>query len=474
MTFGQFIAILRARWIIAVALVAITSLVTLTVSLLLPKQYVAVATVVLDSKPDPVAAFNSSALVLPSVIATQVDVLQSDRVGLRVVRDLKLAENPEIRAQWMEATKGQGSIESWLSESFQKNLDVKPSRESNVISVSYKSPDPKFAAGLANAYVRAYLATTVELRVDPARQYSNFFEIRAKEARDSLEKAQANLSAFQSEKGIIANDERLDVENSRLNELSSQVVGLQALSAESSSRQVQAQGAGADKLQEVIGNQVLAGLRVDLTRSEARLQELNSKLGESHPQVVELNASISELKRRMDVETKRVTGGVTVAANINRQREAEIKASLEAQRAKVLHLKAVRDEGSVLIREVENAQRSYDAVLARLNQSSLESQATQSNVSVLSEASPPMDASSPKVMKNSMLSLVVGAFLGIAAALLLELMDRRVRSIEDTTASFGLPLLGVIPKPTAKRHKGVHSLMQSRLLGSSATAARGK
>nr|WP_316643899.1 chain length determinant protein EpsF [uncultured Roseateles sp.] len=473
MSFGQFISILRARWVVALVLLGITASVTLVVSLLLPKQYAAVATVVMDSKPDPVAAFNTGALLLPSVIATQVDVIESDRVALRVVRDLKLADNPQIRDQWKEETKGQGSVELWLADSLKKKLEVKPSRESNVINVTYKSPDPKFAAGLANAFVRAYLSTTVELRVDPARQYSSFFENRAKEAREALEKAQTNLSAFQREKGIIANDERLDVENARLNELSSQVVGLQAITAESSSRQTQAQGSSADKLQEVLGSQIVGGLKLDLTRAEARLQELSAKLGDSHPQIVELKANIAETRQRMDAETKKITGGVTVSANINRQREGEIKNALEAQRVKVLRLKEVRDEGAVLTREVESAQRSYDAVLARLNQSSLESQATQSNISVLSEATPPMEPAGPKVVLNTILSIVLGTFLGIAAALVLELMDRRVRSPEDLSESLGVPVLGALPKPMAKRNLALRSSMQQRLLtgGGAAPAA---
>ncbi|WP_204270938.1 hypothetical protein, partial [Escherichia coli] len=74
----------------------------------------------------------------PAFMATQVDVFQSDRVALRVVRNLKLAENPAIREQWQSETRGEGAIEVWLAELFQRNLDVKPSRESNVINVSYK------------------------------------------------------------------------------------------------------------------------------------------------------------------------------------------------------------------------------------------------------------------------------------------------------------------------------------------------
>jgi succinoglycan biosynthesis transport protein ExoP len=445
MTITQFFSILRARWIPALAVFLAIVVLTLLASLVWPKKYTAQASLVVDNKPDPVSSLIYPGMTSPAFMQTQVDILQSDRVAQRVVRNLKLADNPQIREQWQSATNGQGNIEVWLAETFQKNMDVKPSRESNVITVSYKAPDPRFAAGLANAFVQAYIDTTLEMRVNPAKQYSSFFDSRLKEARDGLEKAQAKLSAFQKEKGIIATDERLDVENGRLNELSSQLVALQAVSAESTSRQAQAQGASGDRIQDVLNNPLISSLKADLTRNEAKLQELGARYGDNHPQVVEAKANIAELRRRIDVEVRRVTGGVTVSNTINRQREAQIRAALETQRASVLRMKAVRDEGQVLARDVDNAQKNYDAVQTRLTQSSLESQTTQSNAYPLTQATPPSEPSSPRTYINLLLAVFVGALTGVAIAVLMEFADRRVRDLRDITTDLGLPIIGMLP-----------------------------
>ena len=438
---------------------------TLVVSLMLPKQYTATASVVIDFKPDPVTAVMFGGMASPAFMATQVDVIQSDRIALRVVKNLRLAENPQIRQQWSEETNGQGSIETWLADSFKKRMDVLPSKESSVITISYKAPDPRFAAALANAFVQAYVETSLELRVDPAKVYSSFFDTRAKEARDALEKAQTRLSEYQRSNSIIASDERLDVENARLNELSSQLVAIQALAAESSSRQTQANSAVGDRMQEVLNNPLIAGIKSDMSRGEARLQELNTKLGDSHPQVVEAKANLAELKARLEIETRKVTGGVTISNTINRQREADVRAALEAQRAKLLRLKSTRDEGMVLAKDVDNAQRAYDAVTLRLNQTSLESLTTQSNVNVLTQAVPPLEPSSPKVVLNTLLSFFVGLLLAMGLAMLLETRDRRVRSVEDIHATLHLPVLGVLPKPGSKRLlRKADSEMQRRLM----------
>lgn len=450
MSFGQSLAILKARWRAAVVVFLLTVLSSIAVSLLLPKQYTATASVVVDFKPDPVTAMIYSGMAPPGLIGTQVEVLQSERVARRVIRNLKLADNPQVRNQWLASTDGVGSIETWLLDGLQKRLEVRPSREASVITVSYKAADPGFAAGVANAYIQAYLETSLALRVDPAKQYSAFFDSRAKEARESLEKAQAKVSAFQKANGIIATDERLDVETARLGELSSQAVMLQALTSEAGSRQAQARSTSADKMAEVLNNPLIGTMKADLSRADARFQELNSRLGSDHPQVLEALANMTSLRARIDAETQRVTAGVGVSDSIARQRDSDVRKALEAQRAQVLRMKAVRDEGSVLVRDVESAQRTFDAVVSRFNQSTLESQTTQSNVSLLTAAEAPLEHSSPKVFLNTVVAVVLGALLAVGGVLLLEFMNRRLRSAQDISFTLGLPLLGTL-MPTKRR-----------------------
>jgi polysaccharide biosynthesis transport protein len=475
MTFRQFLSILRARWWVAALVLLIAVATTLAVSLRLPKQYKAVASVVVDSKPDPVSAMMFGGMASPAFMATQVDIIQSDRVAQRVVRNLKLNENPQVRNQWQEEAKGEGTIESWLGGVFQRSMDVAPSRESSVISVGYRSPDPRFAAALANAFVQAYIDTSLELRVDPARQYSSFFETRSKESRAALEAAQTRLSTFQKDKGIIASDERLDIETSRLNELSSQLTTLQAISAESSSRQRQAQGAQGDRMQEVLNNSLVLGIKSDISRGDARLQELSTRYGDNHPQVQEIKANLAELRARLETETRKVTSGVGLSNTINRQRESEIRGSLDAQRSKVLRLKAVRDEGLVLIRDVENAQRGYDAIQQRFTQTNLESQTTQSNINFLTQATAPLEPASPKILLNTVLAFFVGSLLAVGTALLLEMRDRRVRSPQDVLLALDLPVIGVMSKPGSRLSLSGKrsSLMQQRLLAPLPQTGRG-
>lgn len=475
MNLANVIAVLRARWLPAVLAFVLVVGAAVAYTLLAPKMYTATATLVIDIKPDPVSSMLYGGAASPAMMNTQVEVLRSDRVALRVVRNLKLTEVPEIRKLWEKISKGDGSIEDWLVDFLLKNVDVQVARAgSNVVNVAYRGTEPQFVAAVANAFVQAYLETAVELRVDPAKEYSGFFGKQVEEARAALETAQQRLSKFQQAQGIIATDERYDVEMQRLNMLSQQLVSMQALSTESSSRQAQAAN-NADNLSEVLNNPLVAALKADVNRAEARVQELSSRYGDRHPQVVEARATLNELKGRLAAETRNVTGSVSVSARIDRAREGQVRASLEEQRAKVLKMKEVRDQGSVLARDVENAQRSYDLLLNRFNQSTLESQNRQSNAAMLARATAPTVPSSPKVAANLVIGLFFGLAVAFGAAFGLEQFDRRIRVPGDAIATLGLPVIGIMPTPTIGRRMRVQlAQAQDRMISGRRLPAPGK
>lgn len=471
MTFDQFLRIVRARWLLAAGIFLTIVLVTVVATLIWPKSYRASASVMVETRPDPVSAVGSMlGMTTTSMVATQLDIITSPRVAIGVVQMMGLTRSEEMRSKWESDTGGKGNFESWVADLISKNLTVRPSRESNVIEIQYESPQPAFAAALANAYARAYIESSTQLRVTPARQYTEFFEERAKLARDKLERAQNALVEAQKAKNIIATDERLDIENQRLLELSQQVLALKAIKVESSGRSAQA-NARPDQVSEVLNNSVVASLKSQMAIQEAQLNQLSERFGPMHPQVLELTASIETLRSRINNEINRVARSVGSNADVNSTRVREAVAAYDEQRAKVLRMKQERSELAVLERELDSAQRVYDAIQLRLSQTSLESNNSQAGVSLLHAATEPAKHSSPSMTLNLGLSIVMGMLLGLIAVLGIELMDRRVRSSFDIVDTVELPVLGVLPGLSSAK-KGIRWLGQrgaSALPGAAAT-----
>jgi polysaccharide biosynthesis transport protein len=438
----QVFQILLARYKVVLLALLATVAATLGVSLTLPKQYAATAAVVVDVKsPDPIAGMMLPALVMPGYMATQVNIIESDRVARTVVHMLKLHENPAARQEWLEATDGTGELEVWLADALKRRLDVRPSRESSVISISFSAADPRFAAAVANAFAQAYIDTNIELKVEPAKQYALWFGEQGKALRDNVEKAQARLSEHQQTFGIVASDERLDTETAKLNELSSQLTVVQAQTADAQSKQ---RSASASALPEVTQNPLIQTLKADVARLEAKLRETAGNLGKNHPQYQGTEFELASLKQKLETETRHIASGFSASRSVGKEKETELKSAIAAQKKLLLELKHKRDELAVLARDVEAAQKAYDTVSQRLNQTNLESQFKQTNVSVLTRASAPTGPSFPKLPLNILLSIFLGTLFGIGTALVLELLDRRVRSADDAAEMLQMPVLGVI------------------------------
>ncbi len=446
MSFKHFLLVLRARWLVAAGIFCAVVIAVMGFTLLQPSQYTASASVVVDAKTDPIAGVVYSAEVTTGYIATQVDIISSERVAQRVVKILKLDQVPEFITQWREATDGRGDMIVWLGKKLQKRLVVTPSRDSSVIDIAVEWTDRKSAATLANAFAQAYFDTSVELKVDPAKQYAAWFDERSRALRADLEAKQKRLTDFQREKGIVATDGRLDIENARLTELSSQLVAMQALRQDSQSRQRQASGGGYDSLPEVLQSSVIGALKADLSREEAKLQDIASSLGKNHPDYQTTAAEVAGLRQRIERESVKIAAALGSTTQINLRRESEIRAALEAQKQRMLELTHIHDEAAVLQNDVLTAQRNLDAVTQRLAQSSLESQTQQTNISLLTPAVEPMYRSSPKLTINLLVSFLLGTVLGVGAVLVLESTDRRVREGAELIQMLGVPLLGKIPR----------------------------
>ena len=442
MTLQQFLLMLRARYKAALLVFVITVATTVVVSLLLPKQYTASATVVIDVKsPDPVSGQMLQGLMAPGYMATQIDIINSDRVAKDVVKLLKLDTNAVVQQQWRDATDGKGQLIDWLANLLQKKLDVKPSRDSNVINVNYTGTDPDFAAAVANAFAQAYINVNLNLRLAPARQYATFFEEQTKAARTKLEEAQKALSDYQQQNGITATDERVDFETAKLNETSSQLTGIQALTTDSQSKRGSSK---ADTIAEVMQSPLINGLKADIARAEAKLVESNGNLGKNHPQTQRSEAELAALKAQLDMETRKITSSIETTYQVGKQREAQLQSALAGQKNRVLLLNKQRDELNVLRRDIESAQRAFEVVSQRASQSSIESQTNQTNISLLNPATAPADPSKPKVLLNILVSIFLGALLAVGLALMLELSNRRVRSADDLLETLNLPVLGSI------------------------------
>jgi polysaccharide biosynthesis transport protein len=441
MSLYQLFSILRARRVVAGLILLGTIVLALGWVFLRPGSYMARAPVLVDvMRTDPVSnATPQYSNVAPAVLATQLDIVKSDRVAERVVQMLP-ADQPPMKALREKALKKPGpNIERTLATALQQHLEVKPARESNVINITWTGRTPAEAARVANAFAQAYIETNLDLKTDPQRKYTVWFDEQVKEARDKLEKSQQRLGDFQQKAGIVTSDEKADYETQRLHDLSQQLIALQNRGRTSN--------AAASDASPLVNN-----LRQDAARLEARIAQSSATMGSRHPEMQRMQAELGAVRSRMAEEASRVGQTAASAAETARARERELQGMITEQKQRVLALSKQRSDLALLKSDVDSAQKAFETVSASAAQARLQSMSNQTNVMRLASAVEPLEPTGPNGVQALGIALVAGSLLAVAGALLLELTNRRVRTVQDLSMVTRLPILASVPAAVPSRY----------------------
>ena len=451
----SFIRILWARKAILLTTIAITLLTAIAVKTILPPGYQATASIIVDAnQPDSITGVMLSPQLMPGYIATQVDVIGSHNVALKVVDDLKLTSDPRVKQEFNDDTKGVGSIRDWLANLLLQNLSITPSRESSLIDISYKSTDAESAMLITNAFVKAYMQTNLELQTAPATQNTKWYESQLNELRTKLTSAQKKLSDYQQSKGIVNVDEKLDVESARLAGTASQLTIAQDQTFDSTSRNRRS----GDQLSDVMNNPVVQSLRTEVAKAEAKLDQLSRSVGKNHPDYQRAATEVATLRQQIAQETRNAQQSVNTSMRVAQQHEADLRSALAAQKENLLALKQNRDAGAILVQDVASAQKAYDLALQRATETRMASQTNQTNISLLNPATVPTKPASKSIIIIAILALFMGSFLGLVLTLVAEMMDRHIRTETDLTDVLDLPVLVTLNAMPPKKSKWLLNL----------------
>lgn len=489
MSLERFFLILQTKVRLIVGILAAALLLAGTITYTTPKTYKATASLNFEFSAGPVDSLGRSVLSGETYISTQQGIIESQAVAKEVenslteyerdrliaaldarrsaIDALRSAITSPIRGLFSDKNKPapetgvrQGgetealqvkSPYNWLTRAIGYDLSVEPVFNSRIVSIAYWSTDRQIAALMANKYAEAYIATNLQMMIDPARKSKVWFDEQLKSLRQRLEEAQSKLTAYQQKEGIVSSDERLDTETSRLQNLSGQLVTAQqttrnAVTQQQKLKEVLDSGASLMTLQAVFDNPVVQRLKGEVRSIETKIVENSHNLGNNHPRMKQLNSELFGARKRLKSAIQTITDGITNAADLSRERENDLKLALDAQKKLVLDLKNQHDRIAVIQREVESAQTTYNAALNQLNTTSMQSMVDQTNVSIVDRATVPRKHSSPRIMVNLTIGLLGGLLLGIGVAVFMDVFVRKVHSTDDLMGELGVPLLGHLKK----------------------------
>lgn len=445
---------------LAMAVLAATFLICLVVTFLATPQYT--STTRLEILPDaPVATSvegqREQALVDNlSFYNTQYSLLQSESLAERVIRAGNLTADKDFLAAFKldnpEATTGSAERRKLMSEMVEillDNVTVSPVRSSSLVDVSVTTPSPALSTKLANLWSSQFLQSTIDRRFAATSDARKYLETRIDTLRQNLEISERALINYATGKGIVTISSETDPSGRTRSEtlVGSDISEVSKALAKAREIRIAAESELANTLtgSAVINAPTISALRQKRAELSAELARQRTILAEDYPSVVSLKTQLTELDRNIDQEMARSKLGNRQAYEAAVRREREFQNELDQLTQKYNAQQRDSIQMAILQREVDSNRQLYEGLLQRYKEIGVAGVGT-NNISVVDRAKIPDRPSSPNIVLNLILAVLLGLLIVAGLIFLLEKIDSSIRNPQDVQTRFGLPLLGIVPE----------------------------
>jgi polysaccharide biosynthesis transport protein len=481
-SWAQVRRILHSRWKIALAFVVGLEAILLVLVLLLHNKYEAHA--ILEISPataDSLAMKDaSSSQTTPAqqdYLDTQNEILRSDYLALKVIRDQHLDQNPTFyspsflqRAMSRVASLIPGTSEKAdgnqkidaLLRSFRDGLSITQIKNSRLVDASFESRDPQLSTDITNSLVRLYLDDAHRSKYESTLKAAESLAPELKELKDSVDNTNRSLIDFQKthEGTELANAAPAPADASGdsgggggiSNPVASRVAQLNQQLTQSIGDRVQQESfihlineGRNDVLPQMKDSPLIQDLTKRLVESRAQLAQALAVYGGNNPQVRKLQEQTSELNTQLNAERTRIADQIKasyqsakVRENLLRNQLHTLKGQLDSSNANVVQFDMLR-------REAQAQSSLYLATSSKIKEMAVAGSLASNNLRVLDEARIPVRPSSPHRLQILGGGLFLGLLGGVVLAFIAEGMDDTISSLDDVRKFSGMPALALLP-----------------------------
>ncbi len=421
---------------------------------------------------------------------TEIGVIQSKSLALRVAKELSLDKDEELQSQssvslWMDRLGLSGALQtlveriglsppSWsessphpagvadelrlerTAEVLRRNLQVERVLFSYILAITVTSQDPVKAQRLAATFADDYLAAQREARQDALQRVASWLKGRVDVLQSRVLETEASIEKLKADSGLTdagannGTDQQIADLNTQLNLARSEVTE-KRVRLEQARRLIENNGEIQD-IPEITATNVFNQLRLQQSELSRREAELRNRLSERHAEVVSLRMQLAGINKAIAVEADHLLSNIKNAYDIAAGRQQSIETSLQ----KLTTARGNSEEYVKLrqLRRVADADRKlYESYLSQYNEISTRRTLQDASARIITPATLPDGPSSPR---RVLFYAFAGAF-GLAAALalvvLLEFLHAGVKTGAQVEQAFGCPVVGIIPLVRSEKYR---------------------
>ncbi|WP_097099988.1 MULTISPECIES: polysaccharide biosynthesis tyrosine autokinase [unclassified Rhizobium] len=471
------LATVRRQWRVVLAAVAIAGTIGLAYAATAVPIYSASATLLIDRNNSQVVEQLSTiggVVEDEASILSQVEVLQSETIGIAVVESLNLTENQEFRAnrasllssifgtirslvnvsQWFspakEAVIDDGTLKRALSDRLLDGLSVKRIGRTYALELTYNSTSPVLAAKIVNAVASAYLVDKLNSKYEATKRASDWLSDRIAELRQRALDTDLAVQKFRAEHGLIETGNNGLLSDQQLAESNSALILAQSETARSRARVQRIEHILATDdvdavVTDILESSVANDLRKKYLESSKIETEITRRLGSNHVQAVRLRNEMQEYRRLMFQEISRIAQSYKSDLEVSEAREKSLAESVAKATSVSNSASQTQVQLRELQREAETYKNMYQTFLQRYQEAMQQQSFPVTEARVISRAVPPNIPSKPNKPLLLALFMIMGAAAGGGIAMFREFRDRFFRTGEQVRDVLGLEFLGNTP-----------------------------
>lgn len=457
----------RRKWVI-IAVIGVTIMAALVVTLLTTPRYKAETRIEISRDQKNVTKVEGIESEQTGrdleFYQTQYSLLEAESLAERVVRRLRLDTTDSFwEAHGIDpndpALLGTGGARRSSAQTERrrraavglllKNVDIAPIRGSALVDIGYTSTSPELSARIANAWAEEFIAQNIARKFDSTAQARQFLESRLNELRAKLEQSERDLVSYAAQKNIITLSTATGPEGRSSQERTLVADSLEALNralvtatADRIAAEAKLSGpAGASSLT----NPALAALRERRAVAAADLAKVLVQFQPGYPEARSLEGQVKELDRNIAREESRIRSAAEQDYRAAAAREADLRTRVSEFSSRLSGQRRDSIQYNIYQREADTNRELYDGLLQRYKEIGVAG-VSANNIAIIDPADVPTSPSSPHLMLNLALGGLVGLLLALGVVFVLEQADEGLRDPTKVQDLLGLPLLGSVPK----------------------------
>jgi capsular exopolysaccharide synthesis family protein len=459
LSFSYLLKVMRRRWRTFVVVLAVSLVIAVLLTRILPVRYAADTRLMVDPRPrgSPITASNSvSSQPDADIVDTEVKVMTSPVVLKAVADRLNLGQDKEFAAPRSARDPGQAVIEK-----LGRHLAITREGLTYIVTVHASSHDRHKAAQIANAVADEYLHVSRQQRAELAAEQARTLTAELGPLGRQVVEADEAVAAYRAAHGIVASsssaggtvtDQQVATIAAELGKASAEAAAARATAAAASAESA---NAGAESVSQVLNSDSLSELRKQRAQVMRDQAQIATVYGPQHPASVRINEQLAKLNREIDEAAHRVVRGLQSDASAASAREATLRGQLAALQGR----QEVDSEANVVALGLQRDADAKRGIYNDLNRNAQE-QAQEARIGdvrayIVSAAEAPGKPAFPKTSIFLMLGLMIGSAAGVGAVAVQEARERGFRTAEEIEAALQLPFLAGVPElPAATTAKG--------------------